>query len=795
MRRLRRLLLFGLLATWALLARALDLSAEERAWIAAHGPVRVLLLPTAEPFYEAGHGGRPPGGYAIEMLERVAERAGLKLEYVLAANVPEALMALRQRQADMTPVMRLSRERARSFSVPGSLLPVDPVVVSRRDDTQASLQGDLAGQRLAVLAGSVNDEEITAAYPSAHVERFPTLRDAFKAVSDGRADLAPTTLQEAVYLIESQLLSNLMVRRLPGASAALIGPGVRLELPQLHGILAKAMDTITPAERAELARRWLPVGTATAFAGESAALTAAERAWVEKHGEVRAGFDARFAPFTLAGTLGGMEGLGADILRAVAAKTGLRIVAQRGASFAEVFGAARSSEEVNVVVGMARTQQRSADFQFVGPFSAVATSMLMRRDDRRRWTEPDEMGRGTSVGLLREHFLLPRLRLRNPALKLVEFDSQSDVLEALADGRVDAAIGNSAVVGRLLEDRFAGRIHITGVVRDGDSELYFGVPHRHPELARVLDRGLAAMSPSELAQLQQRWLFVQVQPGLRLADVLRWAAPLGSALLAGLVVLWLAHRRLRVAHAATRRAHADAVAATAARGRFLGYLAHELRGAVMGISSGASLLLRRETTVPPEKLLGAMKTSADGLLSLLETTLGYERTLVTGLELQPTDRELSEWWAATLAPLQLRAQDKGLVFEQIPPPAGLWLHFDAGRLSQVVANVVGNAVKFTVQGRVAVRARWDAVAQRLLLEVEDEGPGIPPEELGTLFEPYAQGQAGRAAASGAGLGLAITRQIVQAMGGTIEAAAGRARGSLFRIEVPLAPAAAPGESR
>jgi two-component system, NarL family, sensor histidine kinase EvgS len=782
-----RLLLGWLLAAWALAAGAVDLTEAEKAWIAQHGPVKVLLLPTAEPFYEAGLEGRAPGGFAIEMLERVAQRAGLKLQYVLAPNVPEALMTLRQRRADLTPVMRLSRDRALAFSVPGSLLPVDPVVVSRREDTQAALQGDLAGQRLAVLAGSVNDEEITAAYPGAHVERFTTLREAFKAVADGRADLAPTTLQEAVYLIESQLLSNLMVRRLPNAGKAVIGPGVRLDLPQLHSILAKAMDTITPAERAELARRWLPAGAATAFAGEAALLTEAERSWIEKQGEVRAGFDARFAPFTLAGTLGGMEGLGADILRAVAGKTGLRIVAQRGGAFADVYKAALAGGDVNVIVGMVRTEQRRADFQFVGPFSSVATSMVMRRDDPRRWTEPDDMTAGR-VGLLREHFLLPRLRLRKPGLKLAEYDSQAEVLEALADGRVDAAIGNSAVVGRLMEDKFAGRLHITGVVRDGDSELYFGVPHRHPELARVLDRGLAAMSPSELAQLRQRWLFVQVQPGLRTADVLSWAAPLGSALVAGVVVLWLANRRLRVAHAATQRAHGAAVAATVARGRFLAYLAHELRGAVMGIASGASLLLRGDSSVPRDTLLGAMKTSADGLLSLLETTLSYERTAASGIQLQPVDRDLAVWWAETLAPLQLRAQDRGLQFETTPPPA-LRLRFDAQRLAQVVANVVGNAVKFTERGRVMVRAHWDDASRRLRIEVEDEGPGIPAAELSELFEPYAQGQAGRAAASGAGLGLAITRQIVEAMGGDVQAEPGRERGCLFRIEVPLAAAA------
>ncbi len=781
---LRRLLLGWLLAAWSAGALALELTEAERSWIVQHGAVRVLLLPTAEPFYEAAHDGRPPGGFAIEMLERVAQRAGLKLQYVTAPNVPEAMAMLRGGQADMTPVMRLSAERARLFSVPGTLLPVDPVVVTRREATDAVLQGDLAGQRVAVLAGGVNDEEMSAAYPSARIERFETLRDAFKAVADGRADLAPTTLQEAVYLIESRLLGNLIVRRLPTAGKAIIGPGVRLALPTLNGILAKALDDITPAERAELSRRWLPEGAATAFAGETAALTPAERNWVEKQGELRVGFDAAFAPFTQAGRLGGMEGLGADILRAVAQKTGLRIVAQRGGAFAEIYQAARQGEGINVVLGMARTEQRSVEFEFVGPFSSVPTAMVMRTDDRRRWSEPDDMTRGR-VGLLREHFLLPRLRLRNPGLQLVELDSQADVLRALAEGELDAAIGNSTVIGRLVEERFAGRLQVTGVVRDGNSELFFAVPRRHAELARVLDRGLEALSPSELAELRQRWLFVQVQPGLRWSEVLLWAGPAGGALLGGLAVLWLANRRLRGANAATRQAHGEAVAATAARGRFLAYLAHELRGAVMGISSGASLLLRPEPPVPPEKLLGAMKTSADGLLGLLETTLAYERTATGGLQLNPAPQALGPWWNDTLAPLQLRAHEKGLKFEADALPADVTARFDATRLAQVLSNVVSNAVKFTPHGGVRVRGRWDAGTQRLHVEVEDDGPGIPAEELPQLFEPYAQGRAGRSSASGAGLGLAITQQIVLAMGGRIDAQPGRAAGSLFTIDVPL----------
>jgi signal transduction histidine kinase len=142
-----------------------------------------------------------------------------------------------------------------------------------------------------------------------------------------------------------------------------------------------------------------------------------------------------------------------------------------------------------------------------------------------------------------------------------------------------------------------------------------------------------------------------------------------------------------------------------------------------------------------------------------------------------------------MAPLQLRAQAQGLTLQSRAPLAATALSFDATRLAQVLANLVGNAIKFTEHGVVRAEGRWDAATQRLQIEVEDEGPGIPEQELPDLFEPYAQGVAGRKAAAGAGLGLAITQQIVLAMGGHIAAASGRSRGALFTVSLPLEPAA------
>ena len=132
-------------------------------------------------------------------------------------------------------------------------------------------------------------------------------------------------------------------------------------------------------------------------------------------------------------------------------------------------------------------------------------------------------------------------------------------------------------------------------------------------------------------------------------------------------------------------------------------------------------------------------------------------------------------------------RSKGLAFaEDGRDLAGQSAWLDPVRLRQVLHNLLGNAVKFTAQGEVGASAALQRVdGQRTLrLRVHDSGPGIAPEDRATLFQPYAQGAQGRRAAEGAGLGLAITAQLVSAMGGQLVCLE-RAHGACFEVTLPL----------
>ena len=112
---------------------------------------------------------------------------------------------------------------------------------------------------------------------------------------------------------------------------------------------------------------------------------------------------------------------------------------------------------------------------------------------------------------------------------------------------------------------------------------------------------------------------------------------------------------------------------------------------------------------------------------------------------------------------------------------------DESKLRQVLGNLLGNAIKFTETGGVAVRvaARGDAADRRLVVEIEDTGRGIAPEEMPRLFQKFEQTESGRRTKGGTGLGLAISREFARLMGGDITASSRSGQGSVFRLELPL----------
>ena len=224
-----------------------------------------------------------------------------------------------------------------------------------------------------------------------------------------------------------------------------------------------------------------------------------------------------------------------------------------------------------------------------------------------------------------------------------------------------------------------------------------------------------------------------------------------------------------------------------AKDKFLAHLGHELRTPLASILGYTELLLddHHNERIQPE--LSTILNNSKHLLSLLNDLLDMSRIMANKLELSPTPLHLASFLTDLYSLMVMQASEKGLVLtvvadSEIPEE----ITIDATRLRQVLINLVNNAIKFTPGGQVTIRVKADAAEKLLLFSVEDTGIGMPADKLDKIFQPFEQIEdLIHANHGGAGLGLAITRELVNRMGGEICVESTLGQGSQFHFTIPL----------
>ena len=316
-----------------------------------------------------------------------------------------------------------------------------------------------------------------------------------------------------------------------------------------------------------------------------------------------------------------------------------------------------------------------------------------------------------------------------------------------------------------------------------------------------------------LYQQELRGLVDPASPGALRSGFLK--AYMALLLIAGIVAWWLvlAHQSRKVAqeesnrqthllvreielHRETDRAlqaakqTADdarriADQANQAKSRYISAISHELRTPLNSIL-GYAQLMGEDTSVPPhrQQAVAVIKRGGEHLLSLIEGTLDIAHIEAGKLTLHARPMHFADALRELADMFELQAEEKGLVFHFEPADAlpGV-VRADEKRVRQILINLLGNAIKFTAAGRVALRVTY--AREFATIEIEDTGPGMAAEEIERIFEPFARGTLPGAAAPGAGLGLTIAKMLTDLMGGEMKVQSTPGVGSVFRVRLFL----------
>lgn len=300
-----------------------------------------------------------------------------------------------------------------------------------------------------------------------------------------------------------------------------------------------------------------------------------------------------------------------------------------------------------------------------------------------------------------------------------------------------------------------------------------------PDRRIIVRNGLSAIAMATLALIVLDAIVAGESFAAHLATALGLCLVFGGAI--------IAFRQKPADHQTNLRMAADleaAQSASAAKSRYLASVSHEIRSPLNAIY-GYAQLIERETSVDPRDAARVIRRSAEHLTNLVEGLLdiasveqGVVRIDSGVARLVPLVEQIADMFRPM-------AEQKGLVFRcELPDRFPEFVRMDVRRVRQVLINLVSNAVKFTNDGEVVIAFRW--AGQTATFEVRDTGPGISEAQREQVFAPYERtGDGTDGGSSGAGLGLAISRAIVQMLGGDLQLESTYGRGACFRMRLMM----------
>jgi len=765
----------------------LDISAEDRIWLAEQEPILISYDPEFAPFEVPGADGTFQGA-AAEFLAYVAEVLGIEFKLVPELQWPDTMQALQAGTVDLVPCIGRDAHRESFLVFSRPYLSFARVLIARRDFAFTGLEG-VPAERIAVQRESSHH-----GYFRTRSDLSPRLYDTFGeallAVATGEADLSVANLATATHLIRNLALTNLKIAGRLGEESFPLHMAVRPALARLIPLLDQALEEMPLDRRHEILEKWIPLPVEASPALD---LTRQEREWLLSNPRIRVGWDPAWAPVEFVDEYGIPRGYSVDLLRRLHELLGTRFVFEPARPWPETLErlAAREIDLVSSTGPVAEREHyvRLTDAYLEAPvvlYTRPKTPYIRRLSDLRGQTLAVPAGYAEAAWIARDE----------PDIRLLPVASVAEGLRAVQSGRVMAFAG-SVMQGNY----YLSQIRDLPLVISGETgyqnELRIGVRSDWPIFVGILNKALAVIPESEKAAFYRRWVLLEYRHRVDYWLVLKVALVGGLGVL--LFLIWnrrlarevclreSAEQRTEAHRQALEKSYHDLQELTRQKDNLTHMIVHDLRNPLTVICGAMDILKAflhhcDGRVAECHKIVRMVDDSAADANRIVDTLLDVSRLEAGKLPLERASGSLSETARKAIAGLSQMAAAAGISVYLSGDEGGCC--FDHGLLQRVFANLVSNAIKACGAGdRIDVMVTRQA--RKVQVEVRDTGRGIDPRYHAHIFEKFVQVGAVTQQKASSGIGLAFCKLAVEAHDGHIGLESTPGRGSCFWFDLPL----------
>lgn len=772
---------------------------QEQAWIDHHREVRFAPGPWFG-LATVDDNGKLTGMLA-DLLALIERRSGLRFKLQPTEDQAGSLAMLAEGKLDLVPAIVNLPERRSQFLFTPDYLTLKRLLITRRAKGELNSLSELKGARIAGSRASA-DETIIRTWRAEPVS-FTSFDEQLAALAEGRVD----------YILANEGISEQILHNNTDQGLRIAYSGDELDVPLamvvakddplLASILGKTLATISPEEMQLLQDKWFTLKIETGinhsqllrlvFGMIGSILLVALLSYLWNRSMSREVRQRQRAEAQLSHQLQLMETL-LDTLPNMVVLT---------------------NEQLEIAISNRAYRQfylGGADTH--GDYAALLTESLplevilrIQEEDARVWESGEDLysqgeakqpdGSERVITYHKRLFRGPDGEKAGVLTVLTDMTEQLHAQDRALEAEARLARLTDSIPGFVFQFQYLGKGvgHLqyvsAGAQKMGLNSMEQLRSRQYHKLLPHLDEGLRSALLTELdrqigeeAQVDLTFPSRQVDGKVRTlqarGNVTR--QPDGSALLYGMVQDITA---MNEQQRALREARQKAEAATLARDRFLATMSHELRTPIAGMHGMLELLQLGQLSEDQRYLVRNVVSSADNLLYLVNDILDYSKLEAGQLHLEPRTVRLAEVLCAVVRSNVVAARQKGLQVRlqwdtNLPDRAEI----DANRLGQIFSNLLHNAIKFTERGHITLTLAYRD--DRLWLRVEDTGIGIAPERLPRLFTPFEQEDTSISRRfGGSGLGLSISRNLVERMGGSLVLESDPGQGTRAILSLPL----------